>query len=545
MEPQTAQPKKTRLPLVIIAVVAGLFVVFCLCLSILGALAPDKDKSSSSTPIAQRAEQLPAAANEPEPTAPPTPTPTLAPTPSPEPTVFPTASGPVTVELNEEVSTEKWAVKITGAERTDTLEWQGRKLEPVGQWLILWADVRNLTTDPTVLFSSDFKLTTPQLKGEIEQDDSATRAATALRYDPSDTVADFFGMTVEAGSSRPMAVAFDVPPAAEELVLHINRDAGIVNLGRVDTIAALPVPTATPMPAPTDTPAAAPTPAPTSVPKATSTPEASSPTPQKPAAGPVANKAANLRAGPGTNYGQVGNVRAGQALDLVAVNQAGDWYKLATGDWIAAFLVDNAPDGLPVAEPPTPLAPLPATATPASGAPAQPTNPPPAASPARPVRAGTHIVGDTVQPGIYRGMAGQDILSSCYWARLSNLTGNMDSTIANDNAIGQFYVEVKPTDYALETACQLVPLAQAPVQPVGDQLPAGTYLVGRDIRPGTYKGEAGADILESCYWARLSDVAGGMEGVLANDNANGSYFVQVLPSDFALITACPLVRVGD
>ena len=252
------------------------------------------------------------------------------------------------------------------------------------------------------------------------------------------------------------------------------------------------------------------------------------------ASGATANKNANLRKGPGTNYDVGGSTKAGQALEIVGKNEAGDWYQLSSGLWIANFLVNNAPVGMPIVESsvPQPQAPQ-ATAAPA-GAPA-----------ARPVRVGTHIVGKDIQPGIYRGLAGQGLLDSCYWARLSDLKGELGSLIANENAVGQYYLEVKPTDVALETACPLTPLAQAPVMSVGDKLPAGTYLVGRDIKPGTYQGEAGTDILESCYWARLSNVAGGMESLIANDNANGPYFVQVAGSDFALNTACPLVRIGD
>lgn len=158
------------------------------------------------------------------------------------------------------------------------------------------------------------------------------------------------------------------------------------------------------------------------------------------------------------------------------------------------------------------------------------------------VRIGTHIVGKDIQPGIYRGLAGDDLFDSCYWARVSDLTGDMDSLIANDNGIGQFYVEVRGTDHALETGCELILLEYAPMLEIGNTLPPGTYIVGRDIQPGTYQGQAGDDITESCYWARLQDVSGDMGALIANDNAKGSYYVQVVESDFALKTNCPLEK---
>jgi len=70
--------------------------------------------------------------------------------------------------------------------------------------------------------------------------------------------------------------------------------------------------------------------------------------PRRPGA-TVANRNANLRGGPGTGFPVVGAVKAGDVLEATARNQAGDWLQLADGAWIAAFLVDGAPDNLPVA----------------------------------------------------------------------------------------------------------------------------------------------------------------------------------------------------
>jgi len=183
----------------------------------------------------------------------------------------------------------------------------------------------------------------------------------------------------------------------------------------------------------------------------------------------------------------------------------------------------------------------------------EPTNPPDPTSTPEPtatpilglVRIGTHIVGEDIQPGIYWGLAGEDLFDSCYWARLSDLAGELSSIIANDNAIGHYYVELRETDFALKTACELILLEHAPIREVQDVLTPGTYIIGRDIQPGRYQGQAGEEITETCYWSRLKDVSGSFESIIANDNAMGSYYVQVFESDFALNTACPLERVGD
>lgn len=44
----------------------------------------------------------------------------------------------------------------------------------------------------------------------------------------------------------------------------------------------------------------------------------------------------------------IGSAAAGQVMEPVGQNSAGDWLQLASGAWIAAALVDNAPGGLPV-----------------------------------------------------------------------------------------------------------------------------------------------------------------------------------------------------
>ena len=57
----------------------------------------------------------------------------------------------------------------------------------------------------------------------------------------------------------------------------------------------------------------------------------------------IVKTGANLRAGPGTNYPRIGGAKAGQVIEIVARNPAGDWYQLANGAWIFGSLVANAP----------------------------------------------------------------------------------------------------------------------------------------------------------------------------------------------------------
>jgi hypothetical protein len=72
----------------------------------------------------------------------------------------------------------------------------------------------------------------------------------------------------------------------------------------------------------------------------------------------------------------------------------------------------------------------------------------------------------------------------------------------------------------------------------------GTLVVGTDIAPGRYRTEAGADIMDSCYWARLSDLSGSFESIIANGNAQGATTIEVAASDAALETDCRWTPVG-
>lgn len=59
---------------------------------------------------------------------------------------------------------------------------------------------------------------------------------------------------------------------------------------------------------------------------------------------------------------------------------------------------------------------------------------------------GVHLVGTDIKPGTYRSKDN----SSCYWARLSGVSGSFDEILANDNVTGDTVVEILPSDYAFE-----------------------------------------------------------------------------------------------
>ncbi len=178
----------------------------------------------------------------------------------------------------------------------------------------------------------------------------------------------------------------------------------------------------------------------------------------------------------------------------------------------------------------------------------------PAVPPAPPstdglVKTGTHQVGRDIEPGEYTGDASSELLGTCYWARLSGTSGEFEDLIANDNAQGVFYVTVVPSDYALQTGCDLRFVPEGEGSGAGPDssgsIAPGTYKVNVDIEPGEYTGDASSESLETCYWARLSGTSGEFEDVIANDIAQGVFYLTVMPSDYALQTGCDLRLVQD
>ncbi len=164
----------------------------------------------------------------------------------------------------------------------------------------------------------------------------------------------------------------------------------------------------------------------------------------------------------------------------------------------------------------------------------------PTAEPAGLVKPGTHVVGTDIDPGVYVGMASAGVL--CTWERLNNLKGDIGSVIAIGVPEGLFYVEVLESDLAFTTGCELLPIAQVPARAdFLTSVPIGIYLVGRDIAPGLYRGQASQGAL--CTWERLNSVRGDIESVTAIGTPDGQYYVAVTSTDYAVRFGCPVEKV--
>lgn len=86
-----------------------------------------------------------------------------------------------------------------------------------------------------------------------------------------------------------------------------------------------------------------------------------------------------------------------------------------------------------------------------------------------------------------------------------------------------------------ETVVNTRTVQAKPAGPSGSIAGDGTFLVGSEIKPGVYR--AGAASSGNCYWARLHDLDGGLNSIVANDNTSGPAILRVASSDYAITTS--------
>ena len=140
---------------------------------------------------------------------------------------------------------------------------------------------------------------------------------------------------------------------------------------------------------------------------------------------------------------------------------------------------------------------------------------------------GTWRVGSDVAPGTYRAA---NTSAGCYWERLSGFGGTMDEVIANNFTSDPDVVTIAPTDVGFSSeGCgiwteNLAAITASPTAPFG----AGTFIVGVDIAPGTWRN---SDSSSGCYWARLSGFSGTMDDIIANNYSNSAEMVTIATGD--------------
>ena len=138
---------------------------------------------------------------------------------------------------------------------------------------------------------------------------------------------------------------------------------------------------------------------------------------------------------------------------------------------------------------------------------------------------GTWEVGDDIRATTYRTRRASE---NCYWARLRNFRGGVDSIKANDFTDGPAVVTIRPNDRGFESSnCGTWTTDLSRITSSRTTFAKGTFIVGVDMRPGRYRNSSG----RNCYWERLSNFTGTSDAIIANDFLDGTTIVEILDSD--------------
>src|SRR5690606_3576068 len=119
--------------------------------------------------------------------------------------------------------------------------------------------------------------------------------------------------------------------------------------------------------------------------------------------------------------------------------------------------------------------------------------------------------------------------SGCYWERTSGFSGELDDIIANEFTSNRTVVTIAPTDRGFSSSgcgtftANLSAVTTSRTAPFAD----GTYIVGTDIAPGTWRGTGGS----GCYWGRGSGFSGELGDVSANDFGSSGPVVTITSAD--------------
>lgn len=155
-------------------------------------------------------------------------------------------------------------------------------------------------------------------------------------------------------------------------------------------------------------------------------------------------------------------------------------------------------------------------------------DPAPNEKPAPTFEDGAWVVGEDIEPGIYRA---PDPSGGCYWERLRDFSGGLNSIIANGLAIGgPIVVEIDKSDEGFSSrGCGPWSADLSQVSVSKTRAGGGIWIIGTDLSPGTYRSTVPGG---TCYWARLRDFRSDLNSILANDlPGRGSAIVEIKSSD--------------
>ena len=157
----------------------------------------------------------------------------------------------------------------------------------------------------------------------------------------------------------------------------------------------------------------------------------------------------------------------------------------------------------------------------------------PAASSAS-IEDGTWEVGQDVRAGTYRAEGG----GSCYWAILKGPPSgdNIDNIKENDVASSNVVVTLKKGQYFETRDCGEWTRSSGKSTANATEISDGTWEVGADVSPGTYRAKGG----DACYWAILKGPPSGdnIDNIKENDVGSSNTIVTLSKGQYFQTRDC-------
>lgn len=267
-------------------------------------------------------------------------------------------------EFGKEIRTDKWSVRVSSFDIRSAINWKGESLTANGQWLIVYGEVRNISTATDNIRKGDFTLNQTGTVGASSINGDATGGA-GLDAGVSQTVAGFSGVKLSPGRSWPLVLAFGIKDSTESAKLRLTGADDWIHLNLVEVaVASLPStiidPTSTLQPTltrePTNTLEPTNTPIqptntlePTNIPEPTDLPDPTI-TPEPTVIQLTATMAStgNVRDLPNTEYSKViGQLNVGVGVELRMRQSDNSWFLIdGPGDldgWVSGSLLTVDP----------------------------------------------------------------------------------------------------------------------------------------------------------------------------------------------------------
>ena len=138
---------------------------------------------------------------------------------------------------------------------------------------------------------------------------------------------------------------------------------------------------------------------------------------------------------------------------------------------------------------------------------------------------GTYRIPKDVKYGTYRTREASD---GCYWETLKGFSGDLDDIVANENTDAPTIVTLNAKTKGFNAdGCGTFTSDLSSITKSKNSFGAGTYIVGTDMHPGTYRSSGDGD----CYWERLKNFTGGFNSIIANDNTSHPTIVTIRGTD--------------